>query len=78
MNGLSSLAWHAVASTQAVREVASDARAGLSAAEAAARLVRHGPNTISARRGRPWWVRLLLQFHAALVYILLVAGAVTL
>jgi len=61
-----------------VREVVSDARSGLGAAEAAARLARHGPNTITARRGRAWWVRLLLQFHAPLVYILLVAGAVTL
>lgn len=78
MNGLPTSAWHAVASTQVVREVAGDVRVGLSASEAAARLARHGPNTISARRGRPWWVRLLLQFHAPLVYILLVAGAVTL
>lgn len=77
MNGLPSLAWHAVASTQVVREVASDARAGLRGAEAAARLTRHGRNTISAKRERAWWVRLLLQFHAPLVHILLVAGAVT-
>ena len=72
------MAWHAVASTLVVRELACDARLGLSPGEAAARLARHGPNTISARRGRPWWIRLLLQFHAPLVYILLVAVAVTL
>lgn len=78
MNGLPTLAWHAAAATEVAREVACDPRAGLSAAEASARLARHGPNTISARRGKPWWVRLLLQFHAPLVYILLVAGAVTL
>ncbi|MBX3363534.1 MAG: HAD-IC family P-type ATPase [Phycisphaeraceae bacterium] len=77
MNGLPSLAWHAVPSSQVAREVVSDVRVGLTAAEAAARLALHGPNTISARRGRSWWVRLLLQFHAPLVYILLVAGAVT-
>jgi cation-transporting ATPase F len=78
VNQLSSHAWHAATSTQAVREVANDSRDGLSSTEAEARLARHGPNTISARRGRPWWVRLLLQFHAPLVYILLVAGVVTL
>ncbi|MCE7975298.1 MAG: HAD family hydrolase [Leptolyngbya sp. PLA1] len=78
MNGLPTLAWHAAAATEVAREVACDPRAGLSAAEASARLTRHGPNTISAKRGRPWWVRLLLQFHAPLVYILLLAGAVTL
>jgi magnesium-transporting ATPase (P-type) len=60
MDGLSTLPWHAAAATDVAREVACDPRAGLSAAEAAARLARHGPNTISAKRGRPWWVRLLL------------------
>ncbi len=37
MNGLPSLAWHAIVAEQVAREVASDPRAGLSAAEAAAR-----------------------------------------
>lgn len=78
MNRLISHAWHAATSTQAVREVDSDSCIGLSSTEAEARLARHGPNIISARQGRPWWIRLLLQFHAPLVYILLVAGAVTL
>ncbi len=78
MNELPSRAWHATPSDQVARELASDTRTGLSGREAATRLARHGPNAISARRGRPWWLRLLLQFHAPLVYILLVAGAVTL
>jgi Ca2+-transporting ATPase len=56
----------------------SDAATGLSSAEAAARLERDGPNVISPRKGRPWWLRLLLQFHAPLVYILLAATLVTL
>ncbi|MDP1662402.1 MAG: HAD-IC family P-type ATPase, partial [Phycisphaerales bacterium] len=51
---------------------------GLSAAEAAQRLARFGPNIITAKKGRGWSVRLLLQFHAPLVYILIVAGGVTL
>jgi cation-transporting ATPase F len=78
MHGSPSLEWHAVAGAQAVRELDSDARAGLSPAEAAARLARDGRNTLSARGGRRWWARLLLQFHAPLVYILLAATAVTL
>jgi len=78
MNGLPSLAWHCIDAAQIAREVASDPHTGLCAAEAAARLARHGPNTISARLGRAWWVRLFLQFHAPLVYILLVAVTVTL
>ncbi len=78
MSGRPPLAWHAIDSTGVAREVASDPRTGLSSAEAAQRLARDGPNTISTRRGRPWWMRLLLQFHAPLVYILLVAAGVTL
>ncbi len=78
MHGLPSRAWHAVPAEDAVRELVSDAHAGLFAAEAAARLARFGANIITARKGRPWWLRFLLQFHAPLVYILLVAGAVML
>ncbi|MBX3404024.1 MAG: HAD-IC family P-type ATPase [Phycisphaeraceae bacterium] len=70
--------WHALTADDAVRERSSDAQRGLSAAEAAERLRRDGPNQISTRRQRPWWVRLLLQFHAPLIYILLAASLVTL
>ena len=73
-----SRAWHCLSAEAAVRELASDARRGLSAADAAARLARLGPNVITARKGRPAWLRFLLQFHAALVYILVAAGVVTL
>jgi Ca2+-transporting ATPase len=59
-------------------ELGGDARHGLTSAEAASRRAREGANVISTRRGRPWWVRALLQFHAPLVYILLVACVVTL
>lgn len=72
------LPWHARAAAEVVRELSSDAQRGLTAAEAAARLTRDGRNIITAKKGRAWWVRLLLQFHAPLVYILIVAGAVTL
>jgi magnesium-transporting ATPase (P-type) len=71
-------AWHAMPAADVVRELSSDAQHGLSAEEAARRLARDGPNVISTRRPRPWWSRLLRQFHAPLIYILLVASAVTL
>jgi magnesium-transporting ATPase (P-type) len=77
MNGLPALAWHAVPAAEAAREAACDPRRGLSPAEAAARLARFGPNIITARKGRPWWVRFLLQFHVPLIYILLAAAVVT-
>jgi magnesium-transporting ATPase (P-type) len=50
---------------------------GLSAAEAAQRLERHGPNRLSERRGRGPLLRFLLQFHNVLIYVLLAAAGVT-
>jgi magnesium-transporting ATPase (P-type) len=50
---------------------------GLSVAEAAKRLERHGPNRLTVRRGPGPLVRFLLQFHNILIYILLAAAAVT-
>ncbi len=78
MNAHPSQAWHALSGSRVAQDLKVDPASGLSASEAAERLTRHGHNRITAKRGRPWWVRLLLQFHAPLVYILLVAGAVTL
>ena len=55
----------------------SDREHGLTSDEAARRLQRHGPNVLPRveRRGALW--RLLLQFHHPLIYVLLVAAAVT-
>ncbi len=70
--------WHTEDAKGAVSALLSDARQGLSSAAAAQRLAEHGPNRLSERRGTPAWKRFLLQFHQALVYILLVSAAVTL
>ncbi|SFF72721.1 HAD-IC family P-type ATPase [Blastococcus tunisiensis] len=51
---------------------------GLSTAEAADRLRSAGPNVLPRLDRRGPWLRLLLQFHHPLIYILLVAAAVTL
>ncbi len=51
--------------------------AGLPQEEAAVRLRQFGPNEVTARRGRPAWLRFLLQFHQPLLYVLLAASAVT-
>lgn len=50
---------------------------GLGQEEARRRLDRFGPNVITARTGTPAWLRFLHQFHAPLVYILLLASIVT-
>lgn len=51
---------------------------GLSAAEAARRLERVGANEMTVMDTQPAWRRLLEQFHAPLIYILLAAVVVTL
>jgi magnesium-transporting ATPase (P-type) len=50
---------------------------GLSGEEAARRLARFGPNVLPAARRRGPLLRLLLQFHHPLVYLLLAATGVT-
>lgn len=50
---------------------------GLSAAEAAARLDRHGPNRLPEPPRRGWLARLAAQVHNALIYVLIGAAVVT-
>ncbi|WP_051304529.1 cation-transporting P-type ATPase [Chitinilyticum litopenaei] len=70
--------WHALAGEQVLAILASDEHSGLSSAEAQRRLAQHGPNTLPAAPHNPAWRRFLLQFHNPLIYVLLVAGVMTL
>ncbi|MDP3972905.1 MAG: HAD-IC family P-type ATPase, partial [Candidatus Nanopelagicales bacterium] len=58
--------------------LATDANQGLSAGEAADRLGRYGPNLLPETHRMKPVVRLLNQLRHPLIYVLLVAGAVTL
>jgi cation-transporting P-type ATPase F len=69
--------WHHRVAAEVVARQGTDLAAGLSATEAAERLRLQGPNQLTARRGQGPLVRLLLQFHQPLIYILLVAAGVT-
>ena len=72
------VAWHALPADEALRRLGSDGTSGLAPPEAAQRLARDGPNRITVRRATPWWRLALAQFNAPLVYLLVVAGIVTL
>lgn len=73
-----SAAWHALPVSTVAELLASDLNNGLHPDEAAQRLARYGPNLLTARRGKSPLVRFLLQFHNPLIYILLIASAITL
>jgi len=52
-------------------------RDGLSAEEARLRLERYGPNQLQERKKTSAWMRLLLQFHNPLIYVLLATAGAT-
>jgi len=55
-----------------------DAQRGLTAADAAERLVAHGPNVLDAARPVPTWRKVARQFADPLIYLLIGAVAVSL
>lgn len=59
-------------------ELDSDTRAGLSSAQAQMRLSRDGANELRTQPAKPAWHYFLAQFRDPLVYLLLVAVAITL
>ncbi|KAE8763349.1 cation-translocating P-type ATPase [Georgenia thermotolerans] len=60
------------------RELGVDPAVGLSSTEAARRLAADGPNELRARPPVPLWRKVLAQFQDPLVYLLLVAVAISL
>jgi magnesium-transporting ATPase (P-type) len=72
-----SQAWHALGTAQTLQALAVQRAAGLSQGEATDRLAEHGPNSLPAARRRASWLRLALQFHNPLIYVLISAAAIT-
>jgi magnesium-transporting ATPase (P-type) len=60
-------------SAEVAAELDVDIRVGLTSAEAAARLVRYGPNQVNAADALPAWRKLLAQFADPLIYLLIAA-----
>jgi Ca2+-transporting ATPase len=55
----------------------SDEASGLDAADALARLVRHGPNVLRAKPIQPAWRLFVEQFTNAMILVLIAAAAIT-
>ncbi|WP_404424977.1 cation-transporting P-type ATPase [Thalassospira australica] len=68
--------WHAMP-VEVIHATLGSRNAGLSRAEAAARRMEYGPNSLPAPRPRSAMMRFAMQFHNLLIYVLLVAAGVT-
>ena len=63
--------------TEVAAALGTDLRRGLSAAEARARLTRHGRNELAAEDPTPAWKKFVAQFKDVLVILLLIATVVS-
>lgn len=69
--------WHAQEALRVIEALQSNPTAGLSSDEATRRLERYGHNRLPPPKRRPAWLRLLLQFHNVLIYVMLAASVIT-
>lgn len=69
--------WHTLRAEETCAIFSVDHDTGLSTAEAAARLKTYGHNKLPEPKRRSALIRLLLQLHNILIYVLLVAALVT-
>ncbi len=69
--------WHALSPDAAAAQLDVSSAAGLSDAQAAERLLVHGPNRLSERPGKPAWRRFAEQLKQPLVLVLIAAGCIT-
>jgi magnesium-transporting ATPase (P-type) len=71
------LVWHAETADAAAQRLGVDHASGLADDEAASRLTRHGPNSLTERPGKPAWRRFADQVMQPLVLVLIAAAAIT-
>ncbi|NWK57295.1 cation-transporting P-type ATPase [Verrucomicrobiaceae bacterium N1E253] len=77
MNTPDSIHWHATPVGEVSALLESSSTTGLSEETVLTRLEQFGPNRISESKGSSEWKRFFLQFHQALIYILLAATGIT-
>ncbi|HUX89417.1 MAG TPA: calcium-translocating P-type ATPase, PMCA-type [Gallionellaceae bacterium] len=69
--------WHQLSPAEAIHKLKTDAHAGLSAAEADARLMRHGHNELQENPGRSLLRMLLDQFADFMILVLIGAALIS-
>jgi Ca2+-transporting ATPase len=70
-------AWQTLSVDEALRQEGSDAAHGLSAAEAASRLQKFGPNAFAQAKKAPGWLQFVRQYKDTMQIVLLVAGVIS-
>ena len=78
MKTLDEASWHQLQAEEVVRLLDVDLKTGLLAEEVKRRQEKYGPNSVTPRKGASALKRFLLQFAQPLMYILVIASAVTL
>ncbi|MGB2579588.1 magnesium-transporting ATPase (P-type) [Elusimicrobium simillimum] len=69
--------WYAATAQDALKELGADMEHGLTEAEAAARLTKHGGNTLPQGKRKSPVLRFLAHFNDVLIYVLMVAAVIT-
>ena len=69
--------WYAMSAEDVTKKLGVDPASGLSAAEAASRLAKNGPNALPAEKPTPEWRRFLEEYTSYMQIILVVAGVVS-
>ncbi len=69
--------WHSLSAEEVINRLEVDVSVGLSSEEVKKRRERFGLNQITPKKGTSLWLRFLMQFNQPLVYILLMATAIT-
>ncbi|MEI2717852.1 MAG: HAD-IC family P-type ATPase [Candidatus Nanopelagicales bacterium] len=70
-------AWYALSADETAQRLGVDPATGLTAAEAASRLAKDGPNELSAEKPTPGWKRFIGEYASYMQIILLGAGLVS-
>jgi len=69
--------WHSMDAGEVLEALDSSQEKGLSESEVKERFDKYGPNNIPRGKKRSWFVRLLMQFHNVLIYVLMAAAVIT-
>jgi Ca2+-transporting ATPase len=69
--------WHTLSADEVAQRLETNHQTGLSAAQVAERMARHGPNALHEKRRRSPWRMLLDQFTEFMIMVLIVAAIIS-